>query len=956
MHFLYLRQVLRLGYTLLLLLAVNISQGQNAHIDNLLKNLPEKKDTAYLRQLQDLIPKFEHLSTEKQYAQRSLELAKALNSEAGQIRAILLLVDCAEEVDEHDEALDYYAQVLPLVQKSGNPKLEVKIHKERGYLLRQLGRSEPALQSLLAGMAVADQSGSPQLRAKMHFALGDFYRLQRTQDLAIKNLEKSLELYYQYNLEGSPCAMQFTLATTYKAFKEVEKQKKGIELLEKMLEQDCGKPLFPRAKILNNLGSAYVQINDFEQGEEKLHEALKIKRQLNKPNSLAYTLNELASLHFRQDDFRKALAYAEEAYPNIRGDVYLKQDVLENIYLANAGLENYKVAFDYGFRWYKLKDSVLNGEKANALAEMATQYEVAKKEQAIARKNFEIAQQENRYNRTLLIAMLLISVAAGLFLWTQFRWQRQKIESQKLQELDLMKSNFFTNITHEFRTPLTLILNTLSLRKKSQPDAEQLAFSQEEVNMLQRNATRLRTLIDQLLDLSKLEAGKMQLQVAENDLSFYLKTLVRSFESLADQKQIRLQFISRQNPLRGYFDPDKLEKILTNLLYNAIKFTENSGEVNVWLNPQEGGKAEIVVQDNGIGISQQEMPFIFDRFHQADNSTTRSFEGSGIGLALVQQMVKVHQGTLQVESTPQIGTTFTILIPLHKSAYEEQQIVRNPLIDFTPPEAQNASTALSNTPIESTKNGHQALVLLIEDHNDLRFMLRQQLQKNYQVMEAVNGRMGEEKALEHIPDLIICDVMMPEKNGYEVCQTLKKDQRTSHIPIILLTAKATQEEKLEGLEMGADSYLVKPFDPAELSIRVRNLIQQRQKLQRQLAQKVVYQPQQIEVVSREDAFIKEILSIVERELGNENFGVEELSRAVHMSRSQLYRKIKALTGDTPQILLRNFRLERAKQLLQQDAGNVSEIAGMVGFSNANYFNKCFKDQFGQTPGEILRAN
>ena len=405
-----------------------------------------------------------------------------------------------------------------------------------------------------------------------------------------------------------------------------------------------------------------------------------------------------------------------------------------------------------------------------------------------------------------------------------------------------------------------------------------------------------------------------------------------------------------------FFDADKVEKIITNLITNAIKFTPDGGEVTVLLLSKEN-MVDIIVKDTGIGIAPEALPHIFDRFHQTDNSETRNFEGSGIGLALVDQMVKVHQGTIHIESSVNEGSIFTVQLSSKKEDYKSDQISNDPFVriaDKKYPLLQ--TTVIAPLPEASVEmDDSKSMVMLIEDDPDLRFLLKKQLKEHYHVLEAANGTIGIETALHYIPDLIISDVMMPELSGYEVCETLKKDHRTSHIPIILLTAKATQEEKVEGLQFGADSYLVKPFDKQELGIRIHNLISQRKLLQQRYAQDVIYKTAASPVVTRHDAFIQNLLEIIEKEIANEGFGVEELAQAVHMSRSQLYRKLKALTSKTPNAFLREIRLAKAKELLESDAGNVSEISMMVGFSNANYFYKCFKEAYGKTPGEILKS-
>ncbi|MEM9822731.1 MAG: ATP-binding protein, partial [Bacteroidota bacterium] len=803
----------------------------------------------------------------------------------------------------------------------------------------------------------ADSLQNLNLQLDVYYDLGDFYRLQQNFEKAAEYLKKSLNFDPNQYPAINYCMRVHTLASIYKQFKSKVEQRKGIVLYEEMLADNCNGRLnkFQRAKALNNLGSAYVEIGDFVNGELRLKAALEMKRAINKPNSLAYTLNELATFHFRQKQYKEAFQYAKEALTNITTDVYLTTDVLDNLSLSCANLGKYEEAFEYSNQLYNLKDSLFHDQKQTLLAEMATKYNLAKKEKDLATKDLEIAQQKNQFNQIVMIALGCILIIGLLYYWARQQWQKQRMEAQKLQELDQIKSTFFTNISHEFRTPLTLI-SSIFEEKHPIGNQEQVQITNKEADIVRRSSQRLLQLIDQLLDLAKLDAGKMKLQVSKGNVHQFLSQLVRSFEPLAQQHQLRLQFVSRQNNFTFWYDADKLEKIIINLLSNAIKFTPPGGEINLFLESVEH-YAQIVVQDNGIGIDQEHITHIFDRFHQIDNSSTRAYEGSGIGLALVQQMVLAHRGKIQVSSQKGNGTTFIIQLPLEDTTYERSE-KRDDLQPVTPIQILPIQSIAEADPREKSpeKTSQGPLLLLIEDNADLRFVLRQQLQSQYQIIESPNGKTGIEMAIKAIPDLIVCDVMMPGLDGYQVCEQLKRDERTSHIPIILLTAKATQEEKIEGLTTGADDYLIKPFDRHELAIRIRNLIQQRNELQRRYAGEVVYRTKDEKVISKEDAFIQNLLKIIDREMSNENFGVEELSQAVHMSRSQLYRKLKALTGKTPNAFLRSIRLERAHQLLSQHAGNVGEIALMAGFSNANYFSKCFKEAYGKSPGAVLKSS
>ena len=536
--------------------------------------------------------------------------------------------------------------------------------------------------------------------------------------------------------------------------------------------------------------------------------------------------------------------------------------------------------------------------------------------------------------------------------------QLEHLEAEKMHEVDHLKSRFFANISHEFRTPLTLILGPIQTwREKTHEEKEA-----KDLGMAERNARRLLRLINQLLDLSKLEAGAMKLQASRMDIVPLVKGIAYSFESSAGMRGVALNVVVEEEEIEVYCDRDMVEKILSNLLSNALKFTPEGGEVVVSIAfPTGDGCVEIGVRDTGIGIPSDQLDKVFDRFYQVDASQTREHEGSGIGLALVKELVEVHHGTIQVDSEVGQGTTFTLRLPLGRSHLKDDEVVEVPVI--VEPTPHEVYVADAYKPVEDEKGetdsehakGDKLIILIVEDNADVRAYIKGYLVPAYQVSEAQDGAEGIEKALEIIPDLIISDVMMPKKDGYEVCRTLKLDEKTSHIPIILLTAKAASENKIEGLEIGADDYLIKPFEPRELLARVRNLIDLRRKLRQRFSIRVPLKPGEIAITSADDAFLQRVKAIVEKRMDDENFSVEEFASEICMSRSQLHRKITALTNLSAGDFIRYLRLHRAMDLLKSGTGSVSEIAYRVGFGDPSHFSKSFHKQFGFAPSEVLKA-
>ena len=564
---------------------------------------------------------------------------------------------------------------------------------------------------------------------------------------------------------------------------------------------------------------------------------------------------------------------------------------------------------------------------------------------AINKKN------RKRFSQNDLTLFSIISVQAGQLI-KNLELQRetfQKIkETEKLQELDRIKTNFFTNISHEFRTPLTLILGPLEKLMEDNIDDS----IQSQYFLIHKSANNLLKLINQLLDLSSIDAGKMKLNIEKGDAVSFIKGMVATFHPLADIKNIKLEFISGLEQLNTYFDKDKFEKILSNLLSNAIKFSSEKGKVSLYLSIIDDKIVNINVEDNGIGIPYKEIKNIFNRFFKAENS---ALGGTGIGLALVKELVELHKGTINVESEINKGTKFRIRLPLKIDSYKSFQFESS--LEITSKEKKNVfplSNIDENDIADKNISDNTPLILIIEDEKDIRNFIKENIGIECNIIESSNGKDGLKKSIEYIPDLIISDIIMPEINGIDLCKNLKTDERTSHIPIILLTAKSSMENKLEGLETGADDYLTKPFNISELQVRVSNLIDQRKKLRERFRKELLLEPKEIAVTSADEKFLYRVSNLIEKHIADYNFSVDIFAKEMGMSRMQLHRKLHAVTGQSASDFIRNFRLKRAAKLLQGNYGNIAEVAYDVGFNNPSYFSECFKKLFGSLPSEYAQ--
>ncbi|WP_170110192.1 hybrid sensor histidine kinase/response regulator transcription factor [Flavilitoribacter nigricans] len=551
----------------------------------------------------------------------------------------------------------------------------------------------------------------------------------------------------------------------------------------------------------------------------------------------------------------------------------------------------------------------------------------------------------------LLYLLIVLGIIYTLYHF-QLRRQLAAAEAQRLQELDIVKTHLYTNITHEFRTPLTVISGMAD-----QVLEDPAKWFREGLQMIKRNSRHLLKLVNQILDLAKLESGNLPVNMVQDDVIKFIKYLTESFHSYAETKDIRLHLLPEIEELYMDFDPEKVQAIFTNLVSNAIKFTPAGGDVYITIAggqlPVDGDFLEICVKDNGIGIPTEQLPYIFDRFYQADNSSTREEEGTGIGLTLTRELVNLLGGKISVTSQPGKGTQFTVLLPVTSGA-EKGRANANYQNDWNT-ETKTALLSISEMTFPDDSNP-KPLVLLIEDNIDVLQYLAACLQDQYRLVITENGQEGIKQAIEQVPDIIISDVMMPVKDGFEVVKTLKQDERTSHVPIVLLTAKADMGSRLEGLEQGADAYLAKPFHKDELEVRLRKLIEVRERLQKHYRALAPTNEDAESSVDKEHAFLRKIRERIEARLSDENYGISELCADLAISRTQLHRKLKALTGKSTSFVIRTIRLQKAMELLENSDLNVSEIGYAVGFSNRSHFTTAFKEEFGKAPSFFRDEN
>lgn len=591
------------------------------------------------------------------------------------------------------------------------------------------------------------------------------------------------------------------------------------------------------------------------------------------------------------------------------------------------------------------------------------------KQQSVLKEQIQIYNDQRTFNNILIIALILVALLGST---VYFSWRRNKRITRKLQlqneeisrqsnqlvelstkteEAHRARINFFTNISHEFRTPLTLILAPLEELISNTRVPQDIKQS---LQLIQRNGVRLYRLIDQLMDFRKIEFNKMPLQVSENDLIGFTKYIVDAFKPLAKNKNIDLQLIICERKLDVWFDTTMVDKVIFNLLFNAFKFTKEYGFVHVKI-IKNNGFAIIRVEDDGIGMKKEVINHAFEPFFQGEYE---NYKGTGLGLALSKELIELHHGFISVVSENLKGSIFEISLPLGNSHFKVEELVPatgRELVISEDPDLYTIDLYDKKTNFETDSGNTLAksfTLLIIEDNDEMREYLTSRLSADYHIIEAENGTTALQLAFDEVPDLIICDIVIPGKNGLELAMIFKSEVRTSHIPVILLTARDQQNQKIEGMETQADAYITKPFNLLFLRKTVKSLLQNREKLKGHYSGEILPEAKSQLSKKSDRKFMIEFTSIVESNIGNDKFGVNDICKEMGISRIQLYRKVKQVLNCNVNDYIITTRLQKAKYYIQHEDLTISEIAFKSGFSSGAYFSTVFKSKFGLTPKEF----
>jgi signal transduction histidine kinase/DNA-binding response OmpR family regulator/ABC-type xylose transport system substrate-binding protein len=638
------------------------------------------------------------------------------------------------------------------------------------------------------------------------------------------------------------------------------------------------------------------------------------------------------------------------AFKILKKEPFNKENILQSIVIDSSNVELMK----------------LQGEKVRS------QYKDIERQQVLlAEQEVLFSNQQTVLNITV-IALVLAVVFGGLAFYSllenrkinkRLNLKNVEILNQRNQLIEMSakaelateaKLNFFTNISHEFRTPLTLILSPL----QDLLNIEKIRLiGGTNLNHIHKNVYRLLRLVNQLITYRKIEYENVKIHAAPNNIVEFIKDILESFKFNAQQLNINLKFTATEQEILVWFDANMLDKVIFNLLSNAFKFTPRNGTISVSIE-NKGELVNVQVQDNGIGMTKEESEHIFDHFYQVDTNSTK---GSGLGLSLSKEIMQIHHGSIEVQSTKQDGTTFTLTLLSGSDHFSPEEISNVELNKADLSETARIYTSEIDLPsLEVTSNAetriHEQSILIVEDNLDLLNYLQERFSKQYEIFTAHTGTDGLAAAYEHVPDVIISDVVMPGITGKELTQKLKSDIRTSHIPIILLTARGSNEQQIQGLESMADAYVVKPFDSDLLLAKVNNLLKNRVLLKEHYTSDVstAKQSQTYNAIDRK--FVNDLAAIVAQNLANENFNVDDICKEIGISRVQLYRKVKALLNCTITEYILSRRLKKARYLLMNEAYSISEITYMVGFSTPNYFSTVFKGKYECTPSEFKKKH
>lgn len=816
-------------------------------------------------------------------------------------------------------------------QNQGDPRGLVAAYNGLGNTYYRFGESQKSIEYFLAALNISEELDDTLTALLTLGNLSNVYRsigdLERSKEARQKALTKAKDF-------GDTTEIMFAQMNYGSILQEEGKYDSALYYLIPLIDY-YSHPLDIRmlSAMYNKIGGVYSQMAEHDSAQVFYEKSLQLMEGSDHVLGLSTTLINYGKVLHGKQDYARGVQACRRALPLVQEIHYLELEasVCECLFANFKELGVFDSSLFYHEEMLRLTDSLTSVELRNSIVETELDAEYAAETHKIKTKaNQEIEEVKVTRNALIIGVTILAMVLLFLFFAAKQRKKANLIIEKEKEYLD----NLLHNLVHEFRTPLTLIKGpTEELLKVRNPQ------NQDFLDMINRNSNTMLSLVNQILDYAKLKAGKLPVRTETQNIQLFFDDLIKSYQNLLSVKNQRLTLNISSTFQLIEIDADKLRKIIDNLISNALKFSEEGTSIELDVEV-EHDLLKIAVADQGVGLNKDNQERIFEKFYQVDSSTTRKGEGTGLGLTFVRELVHLMHGRIEVESQPGKGSIFSVYLPITTA---KEQL------------ANSTSNEVVNTPTRQVRNVDQSdkdlpLILVIEDNLDMQRYLSILLgDHQYRIELASNGQEGIEKTEELIPDIVISDVMMPLKDGYEVVQTLKNDPRTDHIPIIILTAKASFDSKLEGISTGADIYLSKPFSSEELILRVKNLLTLQLQIRKQYQEDTISPEGQIQ--KEEHPILIQIRNLI-RENPDKKFSSDELAASVGFSRSQLHRKLKALTGMSSTAFVNEIRLNLALNDLKNSALNVSEISYKYGFSDPAYFSNLFKKRFGKTPSEV----
>ncbi len=807
----------------------------------------------------------------------------------------------------------HFAEIGYEIGKSKNDiRLQSRSFSIKGEAYQKKNNISESIKNYLQGVKLAEKINDHGLLGTLYNGIGVSYYLSSNLNkseqyfiLAAKSKKEAKDYKYYSVIQANLASLQIISG-------DYEKSRQTLFETEKILTKH--KEFNYLSSIYNSLGANYQMSSP--NSDSILYYYQKSLEMAKKSNDLLIMMNayqNIGDYYFSSKNYSKAIEYMQNAIStnDLRVEDQYKPNLYGRISAVYDSIKDYKNAYLFKQRQFDVNQRLFTIEKQKEIEELEIRYQSEKKEKEIGQQKQQIQKSQNQKNLIIYCSILIFAI---IILTVYFILQRRKIT----QAFEREKLKLFENIIHDIRTPLTLIDGPIQLMKQTSKLEDQ-----EHILLMERNSKKLINLVNELLDTSKLGKNTYQVHYQYGELNNFISSIITTFKSELASKQTELIFEHLENDSNCSYPSNALEKILTNLIENAIKYSPNNSKIIVKaLIDKE--KLYLEVNDNGNGIPKNEQKKIFNRFYRG-SQTASTTSGSGIGLSLVNDLIELLKGSINLISDS-TGTTFYVSIPLENSSI-----------------SQNSSVITENTP----------LLLLVEDDDDMANFTISILKDTFSIIRVSNGNQAIQSVNEILPDIILTDVMMPEKDGIELLQEIKSNDLTDHLPVVLFSAKNALENRLIGLEFGADSYIPKPFSPEELKLTVRNLYSTSQKNREDYKKSIHSEKAFEERIKSNNSYINKLINLVITNIDNHEYSVNELADDIAISRSQLHRKISALTGFSTTNFIRMIRLEKAKDMLKNNEGNVTEIAYQCGFNSQSYFTKSFTEHFGESPKKYI---